>query len=44
MNIGQPRRIIEAEPVNLPVPEVLPQPVPEPEREPEPAEPGRPAP
>lgn len=43
MDIGQPRRIIEVEPVNLPVPEtipepvVVPEPVPVPERGPEPA-------
>ena len=32
MDIGQPRRIIEVEPVTLPVPETLPEPaqVPEP--------------
>ena len=32
MDIGQPRRIIEVEPVNLPVPETIPEPelVPEP--------------
>ena len=37
MNIGTPRRIIEVEPVNLPVPEEIPEPelVPEPVRNPE---------
>lgn len=43
MDIGPPRRIIEVEPVTLPVPEVLPEPeeVPEPAPEPvrEPAAP-----
>lgn len=31
MNIGRPQRIIEVEPVSLPIPEVLPEVVPEPE-------------
>lgn len=36
MDIGPPRRIIEVEPVSLPVPEILPEPerIPEPVREP----------
>ncbi len=39
MNIGKPQRIIEVQPVSLPVPEVLPEPEREPEREPsEPAQ------
>ncbi len=37
VNIGSPRRVIEVEPVVLPLPEVLPEPQREPE--PEPAEP-----
>ncbi len=46
VNIGRPQRIIEVDPVTLPVPEVLPIPLPEPDREPaepdrEPAEPDR---
>ncbi len=48
MNIGEERRIIEVEPVTLPVPEVLPMPEPEPAPaeipaapEHEPAEPDR---
>ncbi len=41
MNIGQPKRIIEVEPVLLPLPELVPEPAPsEPAREPEPAEAG----
>lgn len=32
VNIGEPRRIIEVEPVTLPVPEVLPDAMPEPAR------------
>lgn len=48
MDIGPPRRIIEVEPVTIPVPEILPEPerIPapdpraEPERVPEPAGPG----
>lgn len=41
MNIGRPQRIIEVEPVALPIPEVLPEVVPEPELLPdhEPSEP-----
>jgi hypothetical protein len=35
MEIGDPKRIREVEPVNVPVPEVVPEPVP---LEPEPAE------
>lgn len=35
MNIGKPRRIIEVEPISLPLPEVLPEPV----TQPKPAEP-----
>ncbi len=46
MNIGRPQRIIEVDPVTLPVPEELPLPLLEPDREPaepdrEPAEPDR---
>ncbi len=44
MNIGQPKRIIEVEPVSLPLPELVPEPAREPSREParepEPAEAG----
>ena len=39
MNIGQPKRIIEVEPVSLPLPETLPTPEPRPAKTPEPAEP-----
>lgn len=41
MNIGRPQRIIEVEPVSLPIPEVLPEVVPESELLPdhEPSEP-----
>jgi len=40
VDIGPPRRIIEIEPVNLPVPETIPEPaqVPQPAQVPEPAE------
>jgi hypothetical protein len=43
MNIGAPRRVIEVEPVTLPVPEQIPVPEPEadPTREPAPTEPER---
>ena len=43
MNIGRPKRIIEVEPAQLPVPETLPEPLPtsEPDREPAPADPAR---
>lgn len=34
MNIGPPKRVIEVEPVTLPIPEVLPDPDPAPAREP----------
>ena len=41
MNIGQPKRIIQVEPVSLPLPKYVPETVPsEPAREPEPAETG----
>ena len=41
MNIGQPKRIIQVEPVSVPLPEFVPEPAPaEPVREPEPAETG----
>lgn len=45
MNIGQPKRIIQVEPVSVPLPEYVPEYVPEPAppepvREPEPAETG----
>ena len=38
MDIGPPRRIIEVEPVDLPIPETIPEPefVPEPARDPVP--------
>ena len=45
MNIGQPKRIIQVEPVSVPLPEYVPEPEPaepaqRPVREPEPAETG----
>lgn len=41
VNIGQPKRIIQVEPVSVPLPEFVPEPAPsEPAREPEPAETG----
>ena len=49
MNIGQPKRIIQVEPVSVPLPEFVPEPGPtepsreparEPSREPEPVETG----
>jgi hypothetical protein len=41
VNIGQPKRIIQVEPVSVPLPEFVPEPAPsEPAREPEPAEAG----
>jgi hypothetical protein len=39
MNIGRPERIIQVEPIALPVPEVLPEPQPDPD--PERVEPSR---
>ncbi len=39
MDIGQPKRIIEVEPVSLPLPETLPTPEPQPAKTPEPAQP-----
>jgi hypothetical protein len=39
MDIGQPKRIIEVEPVDLPLPEAIPAPDSEPASVPEPAEP-----
>jgi hypothetical protein len=39
VNIGQPKRIIEVEPLSLPLPETLPTPEPRPAKTPEPAEP-----
>jgi hypothetical protein len=39
MDIGQPKRIIEVEPVSLPLPEAIPAPDPQPAPVPEPAEP-----
>jgi hypothetical protein len=39
MDIGQPKRIIEVEPVSLPVPEAIPVPDPRPVSAPEHAEP-----
>ena len=43
MDIGKPRRIIEIEPVSLPLPDLVPDPAPEPARPAEPAEPATPA-
>jgi len=49
VNIGQPKRIIQVEPISVPLPEFVPEPAPaeptrvppkEPSREPEPAETG----
>ena len=34
MNIGQPKRIIQVEPVSVPLPEFVPEPAREPAREP----------
>jgi hypothetical protein len=34
MDIGRPRRVIEVEPVELPLPEDLPEPEPVPQQEP----------
>ena len=39
MDIGPPRRIIEVEPVSLPLPDLVPDLVPDPGPAPEPAEP-----
>jgi hypothetical protein len=39
VDIGQPKRIIEVEPVSLPLPETLPDPEPQPTKTPEPAHP-----
>ncbi len=39
MDIGQPKRIIEVEPVSIPLPETLPDPEPQPAKTPEPAQP-----
>jgi hypothetical protein len=39
MDIGQPKRIIEVEPVSLPLPEAIPAPEPQPAPVPAPAEP-----
>ena len=39
MDICQPKRIIEVEPVSLPIPEAIPAPEPRPAKVPEPAEP-----
>jgi hypothetical protein len=41
MDIGQPKRIIEVEPVSLPLPEAIPAPDPQPASVPEHAEPTR---
>jgi hypothetical protein len=41
VNIGEPKRVFEVEPVSLPIPEVLPEP--EPDRQNEPLEPVEPA-
>jgi hypothetical protein len=43
MDIGQPRRIIEIEPVSLPLPDLVPEPAPVPAAPPEPAAPQEPA-
>ena len=37
MQIGEPKRVREVEPLTVPVPETIPVPVPEPATEPEPA-------
>lgn len=39
MDIGAPRRIIEVEPVDLPIPETIPEPIREPEPVPVPERP-----
>ena len=39
MDIGQPKRVIEVEPVSLPLPEAIPAPDPRPATVPQPAEP-----
>jgi hypothetical protein len=39
VDIGQPKRIIEVEPITLPLPEAIPAPEPRPAQTPEPAEP-----
>ncbi len=39
VDIGKPKRIIEVEPVSLPLPEAIPAPDPEPAAVPDPAEP-----
>ena len=44
MDIGKPRRIIEIEPVSLPLPDLVPDPTPEPARPAEPATPAEPHP
>jgi hypothetical protein len=36
MEIGEPKKIREVEPLEVPIPEVMPEPTPEPAREPEP--------
>jgi len=41
VDIGRPKRIIEIEPVDLPLPALEPLPEPAPTREPEPVEPAR---
>ena len=43
MDIGQPRRIIEIEPVSLPLPDLVPEPAPVPAAPPKPAAPQEPA-
>lgn len=43
MDIGQPRRIIEIEPVSLPLPDLVPEPASVPAAPPEPAAPQEPA-
>jgi hypothetical protein len=44
MDIGPPRRIIEIEPVSLPLPDLVPEPAPVPAAPPEPATPAEPEP
>jgi hypothetical protein len=44
MDIGPPRRIIEIEPVSLPLPDLVPDPASEPARPAEPATPAEPHP
>ena len=36
MEIGEPKKIHEVEPLEMPIPEVVPEPIPEPVKEPQP--------